>query len=216
MNKKRELLNRLGLTPYRYEQKGKTTLIDTKKGRFVLKEKGSSQVESIYQYLKSRGFLYFPEMLNDPKDEYELMRYIEEVPMPKEQKMSDLVDLVSLLHRKTSHYVEISEDEYKKLYEEIKNNLNYLKSYYEDYLSYFESNVIMSPSEYLFCRNSTTVFSLLSYAENELEEWFHLVKEKRKQRHVVLHNHLSLDHFIRGEKPYFISFEKAKFDINRF
>ncbi len=210
---KRILLERLGLKPFRFQIKGKTIFIDTNEGRFVLKEKKDSQVESIYQYLKSRDFNFFPPLLNEPNDEYELTRFIEEVPMPKEQKMSDLVDLLAVLHSKTTHYVEVSEDEYKKLYEDIKNNLSYLTSYYEDYVSLFEQNVIMSPSEYLFCRNSTQIFSTISYVEEKLEEWFQLVKEKKQERHVVLHNNLELSHFIRGEKPYLIGFEKAKFDM---
>lgn len=211
MNKK-ELLERFDLKPFRYEIKGKTIFIDTNEGRFVLKKKNPNE-DSIYQYLKSRDFPYLPSFMNDSEDEYKLRRFIEEVEMPKEQKMLDYIDVLATLHLKTSHYIEVNEDEYKKLYEDIKNNLVYLNSYYEDYVSLFEQNVIMSPSEYLFCRNSTQVFLILSYAEKKLEEWFQLVKDQHQERHVVLHNDVDLSHFLRGEKPYLIHFEKAKFDM---
>ena len=37
-------------------------------------------------------------------DQYEITEYIEDIEMPKEQKMQDMIDLVALLHSKTTHY----------------------------------------------------------------------------------------------------------------
>lgn len=207
------IIQKYHLRPFRYQIKGKITLIETNEGRFVLKEKTRNTKEPIFEYLKSRNFHYYPKILSDSNDDYQMMEYIEEVDMPREQKMSDLVDLLSLLHSKTTHFKEVDEDEYKKLYEDIKNNIVYLKSYYNDYISVFESKVFMSPSEYLFARNISEIFSALYFVEEELDRWYDLVKEKTKQRYVVLHNNLDLTHFLRNENSYFISWEKAKYDI---
>ena len=51
---------------------------------------------------------------------------------------------------------------------------------------------------------------MIDNCSERLEEWHALVKEKKKQRNVVLHNNLSLDHFIRNDKSYLISWDKAK------
>ena len=71
----------------------------------------------------------------------------------------------------------------------------------------------MSPSQYLLARNITKIFSSLNFCKHELDNWYELVKEKRKQRFVVLHNNLDLDHFLRNDKSYLISWDKSKIDI---
>ena len=70
--------------------------------------------------------------------------------MPLEQKMADMIDLVALLHSKTTYYHEIDLDDISKTYDDIHNNIEYLYSYYNDILTLIESKIIYSPSEYLF------------------------------------------------------------------
>ena len=209
MNKINKLIDNYDLRLNKYTIKGKTILLDTDKGLLALKNKNRSNDSNILSYLDSRSFNYYPKIIYD-SDDYIVSEGIKEIDMPIEQKMSDLIDLVSLLHSKTTHYKEVDLDDYQKLYEDIKNNIIYLKSYYEDYLDVAFNHVFMSPSEYLFSRNSTKIFAALYYAENELEKWYKLVHEKRKQRLVVLHNNLELSHFLRDKKPYLISWDKAK------
>lgn len=209
MNKINKLIDNYDLRLNKYTIKGKTILLDTDKGLLALKNKTRSNDSNILSYLDSRSFNYYPKIIYD-SDDYVVSEGIKEIDMPIEQKMSDLIDLVSLLHSKTTHYKEVDLDDYQKLYEDIKNNIIYLRSYYEDYLDVAFNHVFMSPSEYLFSRNSTKIFAALYYAENELEKWYKLVHEKRKQRLVVLHNNLELSHFLRDKKPYLISWDKAK------
>lgn len=209
MNKINKLIDNYDLRLNKYTIKGKTILLDTDKGLLALKNKNRSNDSNILSYLDSRSFNYYPKIIYD-SDDYIVSEGIKEIDMPIEQKMSDLIDLVSLLHSKTTHYKEVDLDDYQKLYEDIKNNIIYLRSYYEDYLDVAFNHVFMSPSEYLFSRNSTKIFAALYYAENELEKWYKLVHEKRKQRLVVLHNNLELSHFLRDKKPYLISWDKAK------
>lgn len=211
MQKINEVLKKHALKPHRYEKNGKATIIDTDLGRFVLKEKKSDS--SIYQYLNSRSFDYYPKIVSNVEDEYEITEYVDDIEMPEDQKATDMVDLVSLLHNKTTHYQEVDEDDYKKIYEDIANNIEYLYSYYNDVITIIETHVYMSPSEFLFARNVSKIYSSLAYAKQELENWHNLIKEKRKQRMVVLHNNLDTSHFIRGDAPYLINWDKAKVDI---
>lgn len=207
------LLKKYDLKPNCYRKNGNVTIVDSKKGRFVLKEKKDNVDESIYKYLESRSFNYYPRNINDSEDEYQISEYIDDVDMPKEQKILDMIDLVSLLHYKTTHYKEVDEDDYKKIYEDVMNNVNYLYSYYIDIISVIESKVYMSPSEYLLARNISKLFSAIEFSRGELEKWYNLVKEKRKQRVVVLHNNLEINHFIRNNNSYLISWDKSKIDM---
>ena len=210
MSKISDVLNKYTLRPHRYIKKGKVMIVDTDDGRFVLKEKTRNNKADIYGYLESRNFHYYPKTVSDKNDDYEIMEYIEESPMPRDQKMADLIDLLGLLHAKTTHYKEVDEADYKEIYEDIRNNIEYLYSYYNDMIAVIETKIFMSPSEYLLARNISKVYSALNYCKTELEHWYELIKTKKKQRLVVLHNQLELNHFLKNKDAYFINWDKAK------
>lgn len=205
------LLKQYELKPKQYRKIGNISIIDTDKGTFVVKKKNN--LKKVYDYLDSRSFNYYPFVLNKENEEYEITEYIEEVETPSEQKLMDMIKLVSLLHNKTTYYKEVSEDYYKKIYEDIDNNIEHLNSYYNDLLTTVEAKIYMSPSEYLFARNVSKLFNCLNFSKVQLEKWYEIVKEKRKIRVVVLHNNLDLSHFIRSDKPYLINWDKSKVDI---
>ncbi|MEG2311211.1 MAG: hypothetical protein RSB72_00725 [Bacilli bacterium] len=207
-----DYLKQAGLHPCSYEIRGKVTIVKTKEQNIVVKEKNRSANASIFAYLKSRNFNYYPKIISTT-DGYEITEYIKEVTTPAEQKMTDMINLVSLLHNKTTHFKEIDEDDYKKIYEDIANNIKYLVSYYNDIISVIETKVFMSPAEYLFARNISKIYGALNYCTGELEKWQKLMATKKKQRFVVLHNNLDLTHFIRNDKSYLISWDKAKIDL---
>lgn len=213
MRELNELLKKYELKPYKYQKLGKANLIETNHGKYIVKEKLRDTNPTIFTYLDARSFPYYPQIISDPDDDYVITEYQESIDMPDEQKMLDMIDLVTLLHNKTTHYREVDEADYKKIYEDISNNIDYLKSYYMDLITVIESRVYMSPSEYLLARNISKIFSALNFCSNELEKWLELVKSKRKQRFVVLHNHLELDHFIRNKNAYLISWDKSKIDL---
>lgn len=206
----KEILKKYNYKPYRYQKKGKTLIIDTDNGSIVVKKKNVNN-EKIIKYLESRNFDYKPEVI-DVIDDYEITRFIEETSIPEEQKILDMVDLVALLHSKTTHYKEITEDYFKELYEDLSNNIYYLNSYYNDLITVIESRVYMNPAEYLLARNISRIFASLNFCEKELENWYKIVKEKKQTRLVVLHNNLTLDHFIRNKSSYLISWDKSKID----
>ena len=208
-----DTIKKYALKPRKYQIKGKATIIDTEEGRFVIKEKTRNDNQSIFAYLNSRNFHYYPKIISNKMDDYQIMEYQEDIDMPLDQKMFDMIDLIALLHNKTTYYEEVDVDNYKKLYEDISNNIAYLTSYYNDYISVIETKVFMSPSEYLFARNISAIYSALYFAKQELENWYELVKDLHKQRQVVLHNNLDISHFIRNENSFLISWEKAKIDL---
>lgn len=210
MLKIKDELDKYNIKPYKYTKKNNTMIVDTEDGSYVFKE---NHHNNIYKYLNSRSFNYYPEILSSDTDSYEITRYIEQTDMPDEQKVTDMIDIVSLLHNKTTHYKEIDENEIKTIYEDISNNIEYLYSYYNDVMTIIESKVFMSPAEYLLACSISKVYDSLNYCKTEINNWYKLVKDKKKERLVVLHNNLSLDHFIRSDKPYLISWDKAKIDI---
>lgn len=204
-----DLLKKKDIRALSYKRYGSVVIADTNIGKVVLKK--NKNKDYIYKYLNDRNFNYYPEILEE--DDYIVSRYIEDIDIPKEQKIIDLIDLVSLLHAKTTHYKSVSEDEYKKIYEDLSNNFEYLYEYYNDLISIIDEKVFMSPSEYLLARNINSIFSSINIGKELTEKWLDEVKDMNKIRLSVVHNNLKLSHYIRNNRDYLISWDKAKIDI---
>lgn len=214
MHKTTELLDKYGLCPKKYTIIKSVKLIDTDHGTFVMKPKKRMDKSNVYQYLLSRNFDCFPRPINDVNhDSYEIFPYVIEFTMPKEQKAVDLMYLMSLLHNKTTFYKEVDLDDVKNFYEETSSKLQYLEQYYFDLQNTIENNVYMSPSEYLLMRNISRIYSAIYFCKNALEHWYQLITSKKNQRYVMTHNALELDHFIKSEHAYLISWDHAKIDL---
>lgn len=210
IRKYKDVFKNLDITPNKIEYRGKTVIVDTNKGIFVLKQNNQKN-KNIYEYLSNRHFNYYPKIRN--YKEFEISEYSDEISIPKEQKIIDLIELMALLHSKTTHYKEVTEDDYKEIYEDVLSNIEHLETYYLDIINIIESKIFMSPSEYLIARNISKILAALYYSKQELNRWYELVKEKKKIRNVCIHNNLSLEHFIEGENTYFISWDKSKISL---
>lgn len=214
MDRKHDFIYKYGLCPTKYTLLKSAKIVATDQGKYVIKPKKRLDKNNVYQYLISRSFDYFPRPINDlEQDDYEICPFIEEIKTPLEQKAIDMIYLISLLHNKTTFYKEIDLDDIKNFYEETDQKLHYLEQYYLDLQNMIENNVYMSPSEYLLVRNMSKIYSVIFFCKEELEHWYHLISGKKKERFVMLHNQLELDHFIKGDNPYLISWDKAKMGV---
>ena len=183
-------------------------IIDNK---YVIKKKAKS-LDNTFNYLRSRSFDYFPEIVNND-NEYIYYQYIEDIEEPKEQKMSDLITLLSLLHNKTTIFKEIDIDHYKSIYESTDKLIDDTYTYYNNLMDNIDEQIYMSPSNYLIARNISIIYNSLNYAKEHINIWYKIIENKRKARVVTIHNNLSLDHYLKNDKPYFISWDKSKIDI---
>ena len=136
-----------------------------------------------------------------------------EVSKEKEQKIIDLINIVTLLHSKTTMYKEIDLDNYKYIYEEINKEIEDIFNYYNTVISNIELMVYMSPSNYLIARNISFIYSAIEYAKRNIDYWYSLIENKRRVRVVAVHNNLSLDHYLKRNKSYLISWERSKIDM---
>ncbi len=201
MNKVNQLLRELEIKPLHYEKRGKVTIVITKEKKYVIKKNN----HPIYDYLNQRTFTYYPKVRVE--GDYEISEYIEEVKIPEEQKLMDMISLVALLHAKTTHYKVVEDYSYQDIYEQILGNLNYLKKQYDEKMDQVESEIFMSPSSYLLARHITSLYNMIEFCRRKVEEWYPKVKELKKIRLVILHNHLELSHFLNNQ---LISWNKSK------
>ena len=208
MKQYKNILKKNDLVVNKYTIKGKAVVVDTTKGLFVLKKKKGIDT---YKYLQSRNFLYFPKIL-DIDNDVMLIEFLDDLKYDDDQKAFDIMHLISLLHSKTTYYKEIDYDEYKNIYESLKNKISYINNYYTDVINVIESKIYFSPSEYLIARNISKIFSCVRYCYIELDHWYDVIKNKKRKRVVTLHNNLKLDNIIKNKNIYLISWDKSKVD----
>ena len=193
-------------------KKGKCLIASINDKKYAIKDKSNDNIKSIYEYLSSRNYDYFPKLIVD-NDKYDIYEYIEEVDNPIEQKAYDMIDLISLLHNKTTYYKEMDIDEYKEIYESVSYKINSRMNYYNNLMNMIEREMFMSPSHYLIARNISKIFGSLDYSKKNINEWYDLVKTKGKKRLVTLYNNIDLNHVIRNKDLYLLSWDKSKTGI---
>lgn len=207
----KDFIKKYGLQVRGYEKIRGVVKITTPKASYIVKKRCNN---SCYSYLRSRNFPYIPQIYNTYNDDnYDLVEYIPSIEVSSSEKIKDLIEMVSLLHTKTTSYRKISLDDVKIIYDDIKKELSNSKAFYEDYFSIVRSEIFMSPDHYLFARNSSKLKSLFLFCDEALEDWYEMMKNEKKQRVCFVHHNLSLEHFLENENRYLISWGKANWDI---
>ena len=193
-------------TKIRY--KNKVKLIEKDDNKYIYKIKKSDK-KDLYQYLLNIKFINFLP-LKETNNQYEIYNYIEDEYITNDEKAIDIINVLISLHVKTTTYQEISIEEIKTLYENTKKNIKYLRNYYLDLQDYIETKVYMSRAEQLLMNNISKFYKALNYAEEKIEQWYIEKEQQKQERTVQLHNNLSLDHIIKKDIPYIISWDKSK------
>lgn len=196
--------------PKSYRKIGKVYLVCGRDEDYIIKLHTCNY--DIYKYLLSRKFYHFPKNLTYSNDNYDISIYISDINMDKYQKLNDLLVITSLLHKVTSYQREIDLDDIKKIYEDINENINNQMIYYSSLNDTYDNTEFLSPSQYLLLRNVSLIYYLLDYSKKMIDEWYLKIKEKKSIRVCLIHNNLSLDHFIVNQDKYLISWDKAMFD----
>ena len=211
MNRNLEIFSKI-YKPYKIEKKNNVFIFKTMDGNYVIKINPKIDYRKLYSYLLSRSFDYVPKLSPDSRDDAVVLEYIEDVSIDKNQKILDLINLVSLLHSKTSYYKEITLDRYKELYEQLKNNVLFIDTYYEEMFMKYLYNEYNGPYEYLLLRNYTLIYNACKYCLDKIEKWYLSLSDNNKQRVVLVHNNLKLDHYLKNESEYLISWDKYIID----
>lgn len=206
MNNYINLINKNNLIINKITIKGNSIIINTESGKYVIKKYKDI---NIYDYLLSRDFNYFPKIIDYDSD-YMLTEYIEEIEYDIDEKASDLFKLLSLLHSKTSYYITVSSDEYKELYERIKNNLDDLNNYYNNIFINSLNIEYPSPALYLIEKNISIFFSAINYLYFKLDEWYKKAINNNKKRVCTLYNNIDLNNLLKSrEKTYLLSLDNT-------
>ncbi len=185
---------------------GKVSIINNEK--VIKKEKNNDE---IFEYLESRSFDNYLKPI-ERSDERTVYPYIKDKSVDKYQKGEDLIKTVALLHTKTSFNKEINPSKYKEIHDNIIGHINYLDKYFYEYLDKTELIEYPSPSDTIFLRNYSKLLSLFDFLKQETDTWYKLAKNNTKKRVALNHGNLNLDHLLKNDKDYLISWDNATFD----
>ena len=210
MNNVYDILKKLNIHPIAYQKIKSVYLIKDKRKKYIIKLNTNNF--DIYKYLLSKDFTYFPDFYNTSNDNYDVLEYIEDFKMNRIQKIIDYLKILAILHLKTSYKREIDLNEIKEKYEELINEINYLRNYYLEINDRVDKEMFLSPSSYLLVCNISLIYSTLSICEERLNKIYQTLKKEKSIRISLLHNNLLLDHLITNNKEYLISWDKAYFD----
>ena len=197
--------------PYKYTIKGKVKVLNCANEDIVIKPKTDKLLET-HNYLLSRDFNNFVQVKDINRDKYYIYPYVYENKIPKEQKAADMMKIVALLHAKTIYFKDVDESVFDEIYLNIENNIEYVKEYYSNLYDNIFMKKYFDPFENLFMDMYSKINNACIFCKSELENWYNIVTVKKSIRVVLLHNNLKLDHFIKGEDDYLISFDNAKID----
>ena len=198
--------------PYKVSVKGKSKIFNCTCGNYVIKNKCNKDIKELYKYLNSRSFQYFPKLVEDNRSDVNVFEYVEDVSIDSEQKLYDMIKLISLLHNKTSFYKEITKDKIKEIYESLLGRVVFLEENINKIIFEAEDELFVSPSYNLLLNSSTKIFESLTFLKKEIEEWYKLSENDTKTRVVLVHNNLDLEHYIKNENDYLISWDNYIID----
>lgn len=183
-----------------------------KNNKYICKKKSKNDYTSLFKYLESKDFHNF--VYTSIIDGYEIRDYIEEIDITNEEKLKELIYVISLLHIKTTHYKNYPLNEIKKFYEKSTEYVLDIKNYYNEIVESNDIYLFLKPSIKLLIDEISIIFVSLDNSKFFLDKWYDIVKEKQRKRVVVNHNNLKISNFIVGSKAYLINYDKSIIDYS--
>lgn len=202
------LINKNNLKVNKITYKSNSIIIDTPLGLFILIKDNIKT----YDYLFSRGFNYLLPII-DYDNSNILFKYEKNIDYDINERAFDFIRLLSLLHNKTSYYINIKKEDNKKIFDKINNYLDDIKNYYDEISSIIESKEYYSPNEYLFIRNISAIYKNIFIVKDKVINWFKKYKDNTRKRVCTLYNNYDLNNLIKTKDNIFLfDFKKTYID----
>ena len=216
MNK--HLINKNNLKVNKITYKSDSIILHTPLCLFIIKDNENIK---LYDYLFSRGFNYFLPII-DYDNSSILFKYEEGLKYDINERALDYIKLISLLHNKTSYYVNVTKEDNEKYYKKLINNLNNIKKYYDELSSLIENKDYYSPNEYLFIRNISIIYKNIFNSYDLINKWYDKYKNNTRKRICTLFNNYDLNNVLRTKNNMYLydfsnSYKDSPiYDLNNF
>ena len=176
----------------------------------ICRKKINYNINNVYNYLKSRNFKNILDyQLNNG---YVVRNYIEEINITKEDKLNELIYIISMLHTKTTHYKTVSINDIKIFYEKMTDEIIDIKKYYNNICEKYDHFIFLRPSIYYLINNISIILISLDNSKYFLDKWYEIIKDKKRKRVVLNHNNLKITNLLVSNFSYLINFDKCIID----
>jgi len=68
------------------------------------------------------------------------------------------------------------------------------------------------PRDYLLPVDVESRIKLLKSVKDNIDKWYKLIEDNKNERVSYIHNNINLDHYLKSDKPYLISWNKSRVD----
>lgn len=177
--------------------------------KYLLKMKSGSKKE-LFDSFDKIHYSYYVPLLSDEIDPYELYPYYDEEETNISAKGEKIVDALSSLHEK-SKYEDNDENFITSLYEELKEKIANVQSYYENLQEYIEQFSFPRVDYYFLLTHISLFYQILFKARSFLEEWYQK-KPSKIRKAMVLHN-ACFENFQTHDGGYFINYDNCYQDV---
>ena len=207
------------------EENGKVKKVSTKNGIYALKSistREAKQFPTIISKLYHKGFTRIVPLYStrenhyitqyDNKYHYLMPWFSNELRKERDERHQMLFRELAKLHTYSAMESAIKESDVTEHYQFLTNQWEKQLTFLEKFVTNCEEKWYMSPFELQFCTFYHEMVQAGNFARVKLDEWYEMMKEKKKVRTVLNHGKVSVKHFLFDEKGngYFCNFEKAK------
>ena len=219
------ILKQYNLKSNHVETIGKVKKVSTSKGTYALKAipensdlKFVNTIESLYR----KGYTSFVPIYKTVTGKYfvqnkhhfhYLMPWIAgDQDRQRDDRHEQLFSELARLQMATVNDHNIDDKELEQHYKELKSRWDERRKNLEAYIDNCERQIYMSPFELQFATYYHETMQACHFARSRLDEWYELVKEKKKFRAALTLGKVSTTHFLydQKDKSYFSSYERAK------
>ncbi len=191
---------------YCYEKDKK--IIELEDRKIIIIKKTRYDLEKVYQKLKDHNIttILYPLAI-DQDNVY--FPFVEDKDFTSDEKAKKMVYDLAIWQNKMTSHMPLDVDKIKKTYEYYKKEITTRTMYYKNMQAIVETKVYMSPSEYVFIRHSSILFSAFAFCQTILEKWYEEMMQKKNDRYVYCHGSFELNHFLTASDGYFLHLENA-------
>ena len=143
-----------------------------------------------------------------------LTDYVEQVPMPFENRVRDYATLLSKLHEKTEIVVDKNDDEISWLYEDDYRRLEERFMVLEMMMQHYEMKISRSPFEWQVVMMYPLLYGMYRRSDEAMKRFYQLLGRKRRLPIALTHGDVNVANVLPGTKTtHLINFENSSFDL---
>jgi len=143
-----------------------------------------------------------------------LTDYVEQIPMPLENRVRDYAEHLGDLHASTKVVVDKNDDEISWLYAEDYQRIEANFMLLEQMMQHFEMKLSRSPFEWQVMMMYPLLYGMYRRSDESLKRFYRLLGRKKKLPMAMNHGDVNVANVLpAGKRTHLINFENSRFDL---